>query len=58
MAELQPEAGFLHAQGAPLYYEVAGHGYPLLLIHAGIADSSMWDEQFHVFAGRYKVMRY
>ena len=58
MAELQPEAGFLNAQGAPLYYEVAGQGYPLLLIHAGIADSSMWDEQFHVFAERYKVMRY
>jgi len=58
VAELQPEAGFLHAQGAPLYYEVAGQGYPLLLIHAGIADSSMWDEQFHVFAARYRVIRY
>jgi 3-oxoadipate enol-lactonase len=58
VAELQPGAGFLHVQGAPLYYEVAGQGYPLLLIHAGIADNSMWDEQFHVFAERYKVMRY
>jgi 3-oxoadipate enol-lactonase len=58
MAALQPEAGFLNVQGAPLYYEVAGQGYPLLLIHAGVADSSMWDEQFQVFAERYKVIRY
>jgi 3-oxoadipate enol-lactonase len=58
VAELPPGAGFLHAQGAPLYYEVAGQGYPLLLIHAGIADSSMWDEQSHVFAARYRVIRY
>jgi 3-oxoadipate enol-lactonase len=58
MAALQPGAGFLDVQGAPLYYEIAGQGYPLLLIHAGVADSSMWDEQFQVFAERYKVIRY
>jgi 3-oxoadipate enol-lactonase len=58
MAALQPGAGFLNVQGAPLYYEVAGQGYPLLLIHAGVADSSMWDDQFEVFAERYKVIRY
>ena len=58
MATLQPEASFLNVQGAPLYYEVAGQGYPLLLIHAGVADSSMWDEQFEAFAGQYKVIRY
>jgi pimeloyl-ACP methyl ester carboxylesterase len=54
----QSESGFLDAQGAALYYEVAGQGYPLLLIHAGIADSRMWDEQFPVFAQRYKVIRF
>lgn len=31
--------------GARLYYEVAGEGHPLVLIHAGIADSRMWDDQ-------------
>src|SRR2546427_10348875 len=58
MVEFPSTTGILDAQGAPLYYEVAGQGHPLLLIHAGIADSSMWDEQFHAFAGRYKVIRY
>lgn len=52
------ESGFLNVQGAPLYYEVAGQGHPLLLIHAGIADSRMWDEQFPVFARHYRVVRF
>ena len=35
MTEARPQTGFLDVQGAPLYYEVAGTGHPLLLIHAG-----------------------
>jgi 3-oxoadipate enol-lactonase len=58
MTELQPQTGFLDTQGAPLYYEVAGTGHPLLLIHAGITDSRMWDEQFQTFAQQYQVIRY
>ena len=54
----QKETGFLGTEGARLYYEVAGSGHPLLLIHAGIADSRMWDEQFSVFAQHYRVIRY
>jgi 3-oxoadipate enol-lactonase len=45
-------------QGAPLYYEVAGAGHPLVLIHAGVADSRMWDEHFEQLATRYRVIRY
>jgi 3-oxoadipate enol-lactonase len=52
------ENGFIETQGAPLYYEVAGTGHPLLLIHAGVADSRMWDDQFAQFAQQYKVIRY
>jgi 3-oxoadipate enol-lactonase len=55
---LHTETGFLGTEGAHLYYEVAGEGFPLLLIHAGVADSSMWDEQFSVFAQHYRVIRY
>ena len=58
MTELQPQTGFLDIQGAPLYYEVAGTGHPLLLIHAGITDSRMWDEQLQSFAQQYRVIRY
>ncbi|GHO85844.1 alpha/beta fold hydrolase [Dictyobacter formicarum] len=58
MAELHSQTGFLQAQGAPLYYEVAGQGEPLLLIHAGVADHRMWDEQFSAFAQHYRTIRY
>jgi 3-oxoadipate enol-lactonase len=58
MTQSQPQTGFLDVQGAPLYYEVAGTGHPLLLIHAGVADSRMWDDQFQTFALRYQVIRY
>jgi hypothetical protein len=32
--------------GARIYYEVAGSGPALVLIHGGQMDSRMWDEQF------------
>jgi pimeloyl-ACP methyl ester carboxylesterase len=55
---LHIETGFLGNEGSRLYYEVAGEGFPLLLIHAGVADNRMWDEQFSVFAQHYRVIRY
>lgn len=51
-------AGMAEVNGTRLYYEVAGEGHPLVLIHAGIADSRMWDDQFALFAERYRVVRY
>jgi 2-hydroxy-6-oxonona-2,4-dienedioate hydrolase len=44
--------------GARLHYEVVGEGEPLVLVHAGIADSRMWDAQIEAFAHRYRVFRY
>jgi len=52
------EAAFAELNGTRFYYELAGEGRPLVLVHAGIADSRMWDEQFHVFAEQYQVIRY
>lgn len=40
-----------------LYYEDKGEGQPLLFVHAGVADSSMWDEQVETFAQAYRVVR-
>jgi 3-oxoadipate enol-lactonase len=50
--------GFAEIGGARIYYEVAGAGYPLLLLHAGVADSRMWDDQWQPFARRYRAIRY
>ena len=54
----RPDRGFAEVHGARLYYEVAGEGHPLVLIHAGIADSRMCDDQFGAFAQHYRVIRY
>lgn len=52
------DAGFADISGAPLYYEVAGAGRPLVLLHEGFADSRMFDDQIAAFAARYRVIRY
>lgn len=52
------QTGFAGINGAQIYYEVSGEGQPFLMVHAGIADNSMWDDQFAFFAQRYKVVRY
>jgi pimeloyl-ACP methyl ester carboxylesterase len=54
----QHEIGFAAVEGGQLFYEVAGEGPPLVLIHAGIADSRMWDDQLDTFAARFTTVRY
>ncbi|HLZ20921.1 MAG TPA: alpha/beta hydrolase [Ktedonobacterales bacterium] len=51
------ETGNLDVAGGRLYYEVAGAGHPLVLLHADVADCRMWDEQFAAFARQYRVVR-
>lgn len=53
-----PQSGFAALNGTKFYYEIAGTGTPLVLVHAGICDSRMWDDQFAVFAQHYQVVRY
>lgn len=40
-----------------LKYEVTGRGLPLLMLHAGVADSRMWEPQVAVFADTFQVIR-
>jgi len=49
---------FLEFNGAKLHYETKGSGPAVVFVHAGIADSRMWDDQWDVFAEHYKVVRY
>lgn len=53
-----PRSGVTAINGARLYYEVHGEGYPIVLLHAGIADCRQWDDQIEAFAKRYMVVRY
>ncbi len=55
---MQARQGFVEVNGGRLFYEAAGVGYPLVLIHGTSLDTRMWDDQFEVFARQYQVMRY
>jgi len=55
---MSTHAGYAHLNGADFYYETAGTGPRLVLVHAGIADSRMWDGQFDALAERFTVTRY
>ena len=49
---------FAEIGGTKFYYEMAGNGPALVLVHAGIADGRMWEDQFQAFAQQYRVLRY
>jgi pimeloyl-ACP methyl ester carboxylesterase len=51
-------SGFVDVPGARLYYEMAGEGDPVLLLHGGLLDRRMWDGQFPFFAQHYQTIRY
>jgi len=52
------ETGFLETNGARIYYEVDGHGPAVVLIHAGIANLRMWDDQVTALRDAYRVIRF
>lgn len=54
----QISAGYAAVNGTRLYYEVAGAGHPFVLIHGGLVDRRLWDDQFLAFAQHYRVVRY
>jgi len=54
----QRRAGFAEVNGTRLYYEVAGSGEPVVLVHAFTLDTRMWDDQFEVLARDFRVIRY
>jgi pimeloyl-ACP methyl ester carboxylesterase len=52
------KTGYVDVEGARLYYEEAGQGTPVVLIHGGFLDRRMWDGQFEVLARRFRAIRY
>jgi pimeloyl-ACP methyl ester carboxylesterase len=58
MPQTHTDSGFADIGGARIYYEIAGEGDPLVMLHAGVADSRQWDHEFAHFAQRYRVLRF
>ena len=44
--------------GTSLWYEVAGAGPPVVLLHHGIVDSRVWDPQWAAFTPEHQALRY
>lgn len=58
MSISQIKSGFIKVDNAQLYYETAGKGIPFVMIHAGVADSRQWNNEFAFLAQNYKAVRY
>ena len=53
------ETGVAKFGQSEIYYELAGSGEPtIILLHGGMLDRRMWDEQFELLAKTYRVLRY
>lgn len=52
------ESGTLDVDGGGIYYETAGKGPALIMIHDGLIHSVTWDDQFTSFSWSYRVVRW
>ena len=55
---LAVNSGYVDVEGGRLYYESAGKGETIVLLHDGILHHVIWDVQFPVLAEKYHVVRY
>jgi len=55
---IQVKTGYAEVNGTRLAYDEAGEGHPFVMIHGGLVDRHLWDDQFEVFAQHYRVVRY
>ena len=58
MKNINQETGYAPVNKGSLYYETAGEGQPILLIHAGVADCKMWGKQMAFFSQHYQIICY
>jgi len=58
MTQKLSSSGYVDVGGAEIYYELRGSGPAVVFVHAGIADSGMWDEQFDTLSAEFSVVRY
>jgi pimeloyl-ACP methyl ester carboxylesterase len=53
------DTDYLSVKDGKLYYEMTGLGdETIILIHDGLVHGEVWDDQFSVFADRYRLVRY
>lgn len=52
------ETGYINVDEGKLFYEMAGNGKTIVLIHDGLIHHQVWDGQCLEFATKYRVVRY
>jgi pimeloyl-ACP methyl ester carboxylesterase len=52
------DTGYVLVDGGKLYYESAGEGENIVLLHDGMVNREIWDGQFPLLAKTYRVVRY
>jgi 3-oxoadipate enol-lactonase len=52
------DTGYLTVDGGKLFYEVAGKGRYIVLLHDGMVNREIWDEQFPLLSRIFRVVRY
>ena len=55
---VKKDHGFAEINNSRIYYEIAGIGEPIVLIHGWSFDTRCWDNQFEIFSKEYRVLRY
>lgn len=58
MTPSTPDSEFIPVEGGRLHTDSAGQGTALVLLHAGIADLTMWDDDVPALAINHQVIRY
>jgi len=51
-------SGYISVEGEKLFYEIAGRGNNIVLLHDGLIHREVWDDQFLELAKNFRVMRY
>ena len=55
---MSPDTGRVPVPGSSLYYESAGSGSTVILLHGGNLDRRMWDAEFAALERTHRVIRY
>ncbi len=55
---MDARSGTVRVEAGELYYERAGQGFPVVLVHGALWDRRIWDPQFEAFAAQHDVIRY
>src|SRR4030095_5791609 len=58
LAKENAQTGVAEVNGTRLYYEMEGKGPAVVLVHGGLVDSRLWNDQMKEFAKRHRVVRY